>query len=92
MQYLRIEKDFENDKKVIYKYGPSDDELFEKLELVKSDDDFSNVGEIEHLFTRIEETVCFHRIFYLKAANTIIKHIQKNPDDKYPNSLIHASG
>ena len=92
MQYLRIEKDFENDEKVIYKYGTSLEELFEKLELVKSYKDFKNVSEIEALFTRIEETICFERGVYMRAMVTIIKYIQKNPDDKYTDILIHATG
>jgi len=92
MQYVRIEKDFENEEKVTYKYGTSLNELFEKLELTKSDKDFSNVSEIECLFHRIEDTICFERGVYMRAMVTIIKHIQKNPDDRYPDILIHATG
>ena len=92
MQYVQIEKDFENEKKVIYKYGPSENELFEKLELTKSDKDFSDVDEIEHLFKRLDETICFERGIYIRAVITIIKHIQKNPDNRYPNILVRATG
>ncbi len=78
--YVIIEKVYENEKQVVYNFGPSPNS-FEKLVINKE------TGEIN----RLETSVNNPNYYYLKAVAKLNRHIKSNPSDQYPDKLIYAS-
>lgn len=78
--YLRIEKEYEDLDKVVYRFGESTDK-YQKLEIKKITGD---MYKIETEFKQPEH-------YYLRAASKIIKHNKNNPDNQYPDLLIYAT-
>jgi hypothetical protein len=78
--YVIIEKEYEDEAKVIYHYGPNQESL-EKLEINKETKQVA----------KIETGVNHPNYYYLKAAAKIFKHNKENPNDMYPKKLVYAS-
>lgn len=90
--YVKIVKDFEDDQHVIYKYGPSDNELFEKLKVTKTAEEFTSLEDMTHLCTQLHDTKTFHISTFLRAMSAVLNHMKdNNNEDRYPQELIRAS-
>lgn len=74
--YVLIEKIFEDNKRVIYNFGPSREKL-EQLEIIKE------TREI----IRVKPKFKNPKIYYLIATSKIIKYIENSDTDEYPNFI-----
>lgn len=86
-RYIWIEKSFEDEQFVIYRYGTIYDQknIFEELRIEKGNQD------INHIKCILEIDEISHYTF-LTAAVKIWRHNEQNPDDLFPDQLVYASG
>lgn len=72
--YLRIEKEYEDNDRVIYKFGKSK-EIYQKLEINKL------TGDIRKIETDVKQP----EHYFLRAAAKIIMYNKSNPNNQYPD-------
>lgn len=79
--YVIINKIYEDNEKVIYTFGPCEEEL-EELEVIKK------TGEI----TKIKQNINSSNIYYLKVVIKLTKYIKNNVNLKeFPDTLYWTS-